>query len=89
MIFVLVGLSESSLCMSLVFMFVLVHAEVNMGEQEVRDGLLATAEFLAGIGDRVAADAAFEATEAKTAGVGNKMDLCLSQTRWDWLVDTA
>lgn len=60
----------------------LADAEANMGEQEVRDALLARAEHLAALGDKEAATAAFAATEAKTAGVGNKMDLVFSQIRW-------
>jgi 26S proteasome regulatory subunit N7 len=56
-------------------------AETNMGEQEVKDALLAKAEHLALLGDREAATKAFEVTEAKTSGVGNKMDLVFSQIR--------
>jgi hypothetical protein len=56
-------------------------AQENLGETEVRDALLAKAEFLADIGDREAATKAFEAAEAKTAGSGNKMDLVFSQIR--------
>jgi 26S proteasome regulatory subunit N7 len=56
-------------------------ARENLGETEVRDALLAKAEFLADIGDREGATKAFEAAEAKTAGSGNKMDLVFSQIR--------
>ncbi|GAX76349.1 hypothetical protein CEUSTIGMA_g3795.t1 [Chlamydomonas eustigma] len=56
-------------------------AENNMGEQEVRDALLAKAEFLTQLGDKESATKAFEATESKTSGVGNKMDLVFSQIR--------
>ncbi len=57
-------------------------AETNLGEQEVRDGLLAKAEYLTKLGDKEAATKAFDATESKTAGFGNKMDLVFSQIRW-------
>lgn len=57
-------------------------AKTNAGEQEIRDALLGRAEYLAHLGDREAATKAFEATEAKTSGVGNKMDLVFSQIRW-------
>lgn len=56
-------------------------AEENLGEQEVRDALLAKAEYLASLGDKDAAKTAFDATEAKTTGFGNKMDLVFSQIR--------
>ncbi len=56
-------------------------AEENLGETEVRDGMLAKAEFLASIGDKPAAVAAFDAVEKKTAGSGNKVDLVFSQIR--------
>ena len=47
----------------------------------MRDALLARAEHLAQLGDRPEATAAFAATEAKTSGFGNKMDLVFSQIR--------
>ncbi|PRW60726.1 26S proteasome non-ATPase regulatory subunit 6-like protein [Chlorella sorokiniana] len=56
-------------------------AEANAGEMEVRDALQAKAEFLCGVGDHAAAMEAFKAAEAKTAGVGPKMDLLFSQIR--------
>eukprot|EP00955_Chlamydomonas_euryale_P053058 355364-Chlamydomonas_euryale.AAC.3 len=59
-------------------------AEENLGEQEVRDALLAKADYLASVGDKDAATAAFDAAEAKTTGFGNKMDLVFSQIRWEW-----
>ena len=58
-------------------------AEENLGEMEVRDALLAKAEYLADIGDRGAAAEAYTATEAKTAGAGPKMDLAFSLLRLD------
>ena len=47
----------------------------------MRDALQARAEYLCGIGDHAAALEAFAAAEAKTAGVGPKMDLCFAQIR--------
>lgn len=58
-------------------------AEENLGEMEVRDALLAKADYLAEIGDRAAAGEAYTATEAKTAGAGPKLDLALSLLRLD------
>lgn len=58
-------------------------AEENLGETEVRDALLARADYLAEIGDRAAAAEAYTATEAKTAGAGPRMDLALSLLRLD------
>ncbi|MEW5300683.1 MAG: hypothetical protein WDW36_003596 [Sanguina aurantia] len=59
----------------------IVDAQENLGETEVRDALLAKAEYLASIGDKDAAVAAFTKTEEKTAGGGNKLDLIFSQIR--------
>eukprot|EP00798_Chlamydomonas_sp_ICE-L_P025811 gene25811-11486_t len=56
-------------------------AEENLGETEVRDALLAKANFLCSIGDRDAAVEAYAATEAKTAGSGNKVDLVFNKLR--------
>ncbi len=56
-------------------------AEANLGEIDVREALLAKADYLAGIGDRAAAARALDATEAKTAGAGPKMDLAFSLLR--------
>lgn len=56
-------------------------AETNLGEQEVRDALLAKAEYLTEIGDKDAALKAFDVAEEKTTGFGNKMDLVFSQVR--------
>ena len=58
-------------------------AEENLGEMEVRDALLAKADYLAEIGDRTGAGEAYTATEAKTAGAGPKLDLALSLLRLD------
>jgi 26S proteasome regulatory subunit N7 len=64
-------------------------AEENLGEMEVRDALLAKADYFAEIGDKDAAIDAYAATEAKTAGAGPKMDLAFSLlrlhiSRGDW-----
>lgn len=59
----------------------------NLGEAEVRDGLLAKAEYYAQLGDRNAATKAYTATEAKTAGGGNKLDLVFSQIRLNILYE--
>lgn len=56
-------------------------AEENEGEMEVRDALQAKADYLASIMDVQAAAEAFTAAEAKTAGVGPKLDLAFSQLR--------
>jgi len=59
-------------------------AEESAGESEVRDALLAKAEYLARIGDKEGAAAAFATAEAKSAGSGPKMDIAFSQVRWAW-----
>jgi 26S proteasome regulatory subunit N7 len=56
-------------------------AEENLGEQEVRDGLLAKADFLGSLGDKDGAATAYEAAEKKSTGSGAKMDLAFSQIR--------
>ncbi|EFJ50115.1 26S proteasome regulatory complex [Volvox carteri f. nagariensis] len=56
-------------------------AEENLGETEVRDVMLARAEYLGSISDREAASQAFDAVEKKTASGGNKVDLLFSQIR--------
>lgn len=60
---------------------VLCDAEANLGEIDVREALLAKADYLASIMDKEAAVKAYEATEAKTAGAGPKMDLVFSLLR--------
>lgn len=57
-------------------------AQENLGETEVRDALHAKADYLSDIGDKEAAVKAYAATEEKTAGSGNKMDLVFHQIRW-------
>eukprot|EP00873_Tetraselmis_striata_P027388 jgi/Tetstr1/447652/TSEL_035010.t1 len=56
-------------------------AEENLGESEVREALLAKAEFVARTGSMEAALAAYAATEAKTVAMGQKMDLMFSILR--------
>lgn len=51
----------------------------------MREALLAKAEHLVRLGDRAAAEAAFEATAAKTVAVGQKMDLLFSLMRLHFL----
>jgi hypothetical protein len=55
--------------------------EANLGEMEVRDALHAKAVFLADIGDREAAAAAFKITEEKTASGASKADMVFCQIR--------
>lgn len=57
-------------------------AEENLGETEVRDALLAKADYLAQIGDKAGAVAAYKVTEGKTTGSGNKVDYVFSQIRY-------
>jgi len=53
----------------------------NLGDSEVREAMLAKAEFFARIGKREEALAAYETTEKKTVAVGQKMDLIFSVLR--------
>lgn len=59
------------------------NAEENEGETEVRDAMLAKANYLADIGDKEAARKAFDETAEKTAGSGPKLDLVFSMLRLD------
>lgn len=56
-------------------------AEANLGELDVREALVAKADYLAGIMDAAGAAAAYEVAEGKTAGAGPKMDLVFSMLR--------
>ena len=56
-------------------------AEENLGDVEVRDAMLAKAEFYAGTADRERALAAFEACEQKTVAIGQKMEMVFSVMR--------
>jgi len=50
-------------------------AEENLGESEVRDALLAKANFYVRVCDRAAVGPAFDAVEKKTVAIGPKMEL--------------
>merc|ERR1712001_45587 len=56
-------------------------AETNLGESELRDALLAKAEYLTKIGDKDAAIEAVRKTMEKTVGLGNRMDLVFHNIR--------
>ena len=58
-------------------------AEENQGDTEVKDAMIAKAEYLADIGDQEAAAKPFDAAMEKTAGSGPKMDLVFSMLRLD------
>lgn len=58
-------------------------AEENEGDTEVKDAMIAKAEYLADIGNQVEAAKAFDAAHEKTAGSGPKMDLVFSMLRLD------
>lgn len=58
-------------------------AEENEGDVEVRDALVAKAAALADAGDREAAEKAYAAADAKTAGAGLKLDSALALARLD------
>ena len=56
-------------------------AEANLGESELREALLAKAEYLTKIGDKDAAIEAVRKTMEKTVGLGNRMDLVFHNIR--------
>eukprot|EP00898_Chlorokybus_atmophyticus_P003190 jgi/Chlat1/3872/Chrsp26S04015 len=56
-------------------------AEENLGDTEVREALLAKAEYFVNIGDKDKALAALQVTEDKTVAVGQKMDLVFTVLR--------
>ena len=56
-------------------------AETNLGESEIREALLAKAEYLTKIGDKDAAIEAVRKTMEKTVGLGNRMDLVFHNIR--------
>jgi 26S proteasome regulatory subunit N7 len=56
-------------------------AETNLGESEVREGYLAKADYLALSGGVEETVAAFDATEEKTVGAGQKIDLVFALIR--------
>ena len=55
--------------------------ETNLGESELREALLAKAEYLTKIGDKDAAIEAVRKTMEKTVGLGNRMDLVFHNIR--------
>lgn len=59
----------------------LLDAETNLGETEISDALKAKAAYLARIGDKDGALAAHEVAFDKSAGLGSKIDLRLTQIR--------
>ena len=65
----------------------IVDAEENLGESEVREGLLNEAEYYARIGDKEKAVSAYRVAIEKTVGLGEKLDVVFSQVRlglfWD------
>jgi 26S proteasome regulatory subunit N7 len=56
-------------------------AKENLGDVEVRDALLAKADFWNRIGDKEAAIEAYKVAFDKTVGVGGKMDIILTNVR--------
>lgn len=56
-------------------------AEKNDGETEIREALLARAEFLVRIGENAKAVAAYDATYTKTVAMGLRLDLLLAKIR--------
>ena len=56
-------------------------AEKTQGESEIRDALLAKAEYLTKIGDKAAAVEATAKTLEKTVGIGNRMDMVFNAIR--------
>jgi 26S proteasome regulatory subunit N7 len=59
--------------------------EKNMGDEEVRDAMLAKADYLANIGDKEAAWEAYEAVEAKTPSVNHKLTISFCKMRLEIL----
>lgn len=59
----------------------LADAEKNEGESEIRDALLAKAEYLTKIGDKNASVEATRRTLEKTVGIGNRMDMVFNLIR--------
>lgn len=56
-------------------------AETNLGETEIRDAMLAKAEYLCRIGEKDEALTAFRLTYEKTVSLGMKLDLIFHQIR--------
>jgi len=53
----------------------------NLGESEVRDAMLAKADFFARIGDKENADKQYKLTTDQTVGSGQKLDIVFTQIR--------
>jgi len=56
-------------------------AEKNLGENEIREGLLAKAEYLAEIGDKERSLTAFRLTSEKTVALGQRLDIIFTLIR--------
>lgn len=56
-------------------------AETNAGETEIREALLARAEYFSKIGDKAATLETFDKVFAKSVGIGNKLDVILHLIR--------
>eukprot|EP00446_Apocalathium_sp_SHHI-4_P014810 CAMPEP_0177211828 /NCGR_PEP_ID=MMETSP0367-20130122/32301_1 /TAXON_ID=447022 ORGANISM="Scrippsiella hangoei-like, Strain SHHI-4" /NCGR_SAMPLE_ID=MMETSP0367 /ASSEMBLY_ACC=CAM_ASM_000362 /LENGTH=388 /DNA_ID=CAMNT_0018661041 /DNA_START=46 /DNA_END=1212 /DNA_ORIENTATION=- len=62
-------------------------AKENLGDIEVRDGLIAKAEFFNRIGDKEQACEAYDVAFAKTVGVGGRLDNILTKIRIAFFFD--
>lgn len=56
-------------------------AKENLGDSEVREAMLARADYLAEIGEKAVAVAAYDETDEKTVGMGGKIDLSFAKIR--------
>eukprot|EP01105_Mastigella_eilhardi_P005485 TRINITY_DN17185_c0_g1_i1.p1 TRINITY_DN17185_c0_g1~~TRINITY_DN17185_c0_g1_i1.p1 ORF type:complete len:407 (-),score=137.47 TRINITY_DN17185_c0_g1_i1:122-1288(-) len=56
-------------------------AEENLGENEIREALLARSNFLARIGEKDKAVAAYDQTMLKTVALGQKLDIAFTMVR--------
>ena len=63
----------------------IVEVEKNMGDEEVRDAMLAKADYLANIGDKELAWEAYEAVETKTPSVNHKLTIAFCKMRLEML----
>ncbi|KAJ3393842.1 26S proteasome non-ATPase regulatory subunit 6 [Lobulomyces angularis] len=59
----------------------LVDAETNLGETDISDALIAKAEYLAKIGDKEKAEAAYRVAYEKTGPLGHRIDIVFSLVR--------
>ncbi|KAL9644857.1 hypothetical protein ABK040_005337 [Willaertia magna] len=62
-------------------------AEENFGENEVREALLAKAQYYYSIGDKEKAIVAFRETETKTVALGQKLDILFALLRLGFAFD--